>query len=348
MFHSARLKLTGWYLLIIICICALFTAAIYNVLLREVERFDRMQRVQIGQRLLRERFLPDSDSPVLIASPLPVTPDLVAEVKQRILITLLLIDAGIVSLAGVAGYWLAGQTLKPIREMVEEQNRFITDASHELKTPLTSLKIAFEVWLRDKKKTIKSAETIIKDSVSEVNNLQSLAESLLTLAQYQKLNGHTKLEPLPISVVIEEAVNRTKVLAHNKKITLSTPKETQLEVVGNRFGLTDALVILLDNAIKYSPTGSKVIIGLQGYKNTIRLSVTDQGIGISEADQVHIFDRFFRADQARVRETQTGGYGLGLPIAKKIVDMHHGTLSVDSHVGRGSTFTIELPRSKTS
>lgn len=348
MFRSARIKLTTWYLFIVIGICALFTAAIYNVLVREVERYDRMQRLEIDERLVRERFLPGSNSPVLVTSPITVSPELIGEVKHRIFVTLLVIDGGIVLAAGIASYWLAGKTLQPIHDMVEEQNRFITDASHELKTPLTSLKIAFEVWLRDKKKTLKSADTIIKDSLTEVNNLQSLAESLLVLAQYQRPNGHTTLEPVSISAIIDEAINRTKLLAKRKKIKILPPKEGTVEVLAHRFGLSDALVIFLDNAIKYSPASSEITLNLRYNKNHVEVAISDRGIGISKQDQAHIFDRFFRTDHARVREAETGGYGLGLPIAKKIIDTHHGSIRVESQPNRGSTFTIRLPRYKTT
>jgi two-component system, OmpR family, sensor histidine kinase CiaH len=335
MFHSARLKLTIWYIGIIACICWLFSGAIYQVLIREVERFDRAQRQQIGRSLGQDTLMAETN--------LAITSDLVGEVKHRILVMLIFVNAGILGIVGVLSYILAGKTLLPIKDMVEEQNRFITDASHELKTPLTSLRTAFEVHLRDKKHTLKDADTVIRDSLTEVNNLQLMSESLLLLAQYQKSNGHTSLEPLSLNQAMEESMNRVKPLAKKKSIKLALTIKTEINVEANRYGLVELLVILLDNAIKYSPAKSTITLTGAKHRNSVTISVKDQGIGISKNDQAHIFDRFFRSDQARHKEKIAGGYGLGLAIAQKIVTAYHGSITVTSKLGQGSVFTITLP-----
>jgi len=160
MFHSARLKLTAWYLLIIMIISAMFSLVIYKVLSNEIERFERVQRFRIERRL--ETGLRRFPNQIRITNP-----ELIEETKQRILLMLIAINLGILIISGGLGYLLAGRTLKPIKEMVDEQNRFISDASHELRTPLTSLKTAMEVTLRDKNLSLLSAKKTIKKLISK-------------------------------------------------------------------------------------------------------------------------------------------------------------------------------------
>jgi len=345
MFHNARIKLTAWYLLIIMFVSVTFSVVIYQTLTREVERFGRNQRYMIQQRLEEDITLPSGlqlRRPVQVLVP---DIDLIEESKQRILTMLIIINSGILAISGALGYILAGQTLSPIKSMVDEQNRFISDASHELKTPLTSLKIAFEVYLRNKKRTRKEADTIVRESIEEVDQLHRLSESLLTLARYQKTNGNTIMEPIRLDEVVKRAVKKITPIAIKKTITI-TESIVQLTGTGNRDGLIDLLVILLDNAVKYSPEKSAVSVSLTKSDAHAKITVADHGAGIAKKDIDRIFDRFFRADLSRTHETASG-YGLGLSIAEKIVKLHHGFLTVTSEEGKGSTFTIKLPLTKT-
>jgi signal transduction histidine kinase len=274
--------------------------------------------------------------------PLPLNPELVEETKGRILLMLLIVNSGIFVFSGALGYLLAGRTLLPIQIMVDDQHRFISDASHELKTPLTSLKTAFEVYLRDKSRTLKDADTVITESVSEVNNLQSLSESLLTLAQNQTNGKSLALISQNLSTVITAAINQISSQAKSRKIKLSSDL-TDIDIWGDKKSLASMFVILLDNAVKYSPNGKRVKIKSYLDGKWAVTDIYDQGIGISAADLPHIFDRFYRSDTARSKTT-IGGYGLGLAIAKSIVDLHHGTITVKSYLGEGSVFTVCLPK----
>ena len=333
MFRSARIKLTAWYLLIIMCVSLLFSFIIFKVESNEIDRFERIQRLRIERRL--NQFQPP---PFQIPTN---NPELLEETKQRLLIMLAVINLGILFISGGLGYVLAGRTLKPIKEMMDEQNRFISDASHELRTPLTSLKSAFEVYLRNKQPTIPESKTLVKESINEVNKLQSLSDSLLQLAQYQTPNGNAKLEKLSVPQVIKEAIHKITPIAKQKEITI---EYTPIEIIikGNKYGLIDAIIILLDNAVKYSPDKSKVTVKTETVKNFVLISVKDNGIGINEKDLPNIFDRFYRADITRSK-SHIAGYGLGLSIAKKIVDLYHGSISVKSKLGKGSNFTVRLP-----
>lgn len=332
MFETARLKLTAWYLVIIMAISLLFSVAIYLNIRNEFRRFERISEViQIDEN----RFVvPLRQFP----EPPKIDATMIQGARIRVITALGILNAVILILAGTAGYFLAGRTLKPIREMVEEQNRFISDASHELRTPLTALKSTLEVHLRDKNLTLPDAKKVLEESVTDVNTLQSLSDSLLTLAQYQKPNGQTPMESLEIPVLVQYAIKQVNPLAQKKNIVIKKHLEN-IHVSGIRHSLVDLLVILLDNAIKYSnPNGTVTITAKKNDKNII-LSVKDEGVGISKKDLPFIFDRFYRADSARTKSVKDG-YGLGLAIAKKIVDLHQGTLRVKSTSGKGSIFTV--------
>ncbi len=338
MFHSARLKLTSWYLLIIMLISFSFTAVIYRVLSYEIERFAKIQRFRIeSNRIGGELFLHTYPPP---ATPL-LDPDLIAETKHRLFVILLTVNGVIFLASGALGYLLAGRTLEPIKIMVDEQNRFITDASHELRTPLTALKSSLEVHLRDKDLTLKDARILIKDSITDVNKLQSLSDGLLQLTQYQKSNGNIIFTKISLLELINEVIRKATPVAKKKNITIIT-KIKDYEIEGYKHGLYDILMILLDNAIKYSPNNKDVIISTGKSHGQVNISIKDQGIGIDQKDISYIFDRFYRADRAKSKTT-VSGYGLGLSIAKKIVSIHNGSISVESELKKGSKFTVKLP-----
>lgn len=345
MFASARVQLTLWYLLIIMTISLSFSLVIYEFLSREVERFAQIQLGRFENHL--NNCIPTPGQPCIVPFNvlLPIdTKELVLETKKRIVNSLFLINGTIFVVAGGVGYFLAGRTLKPIKDMVEDQNRFISDASHELKTPLTSLKIAFEVHLRNKKRTLKDSDALVEESIEEVNKLQQLSESLLLLAGYRRPVQSIVLEPTQLDEVITNSIKRVNPLAKKKKITIKN-EVTSLKIIGNSDNLTDLFVILLDNAIKYSKANSQISIHTKNDKNYVEVSVTDHGTGISKTDLEHIFERFFRSDTARSKST-TDGYGLGLSIAQQIATANHASLSVKSEENEGSTFTLKIALSK--
>jgi two-component system sensor histidine kinase CiaH len=321
-------------------ISILFSGIIYKLLLNEFNRFEQAQRFRIERKIEEDDLFPPNVQYKIVTHPFPINSELIEETRGRIIIMLVSINSGIFIIAGMLGYVLAGRTLKPIKEMMDEQNRFISDASHEIRTPLTSLKSAFEVFLRDKNPDIKEARTIISESLVEVNTLQSLSDSLLQLAQYETPNEHSHFEKTELTQIIQEAISKVKKLAKDKNITIIFEKN-KLSIEGNKFGLIDLFVILLDNAIKYSPEKSTITIQSLKLDGHVQVTVTDEGMGIDEKDIHHIFDRFYRADQARSKKKE-GGYGLGLSIAKKIVNLHEGSISARNNEV-GTTFITELP-----
>ena len=335
MFHSARFKLTAWYLLIIMLVSLIFSIIIYLNLIAEVERFERQQRV-----LIEERMEQQWPAPFHLPSPI-ANRELIEETQRRILITLLLLNGSILVLSGILGYWLAGRTLQPIKVMIDEQNRFVSDASHELKTPLTSLRSAFEVFLRGKMQNLEEAKEIIRESLLEVNKLETLSESLLELSQYQTTRVKKYFTSLLLSSVVKEVQRKTYPLAKNKKITMKF-NFSETTIWGEKHSLVELFVILLDNAIKYSDEGGVVEVTSQKIRHGILVKIKDNGIGISSQDLPFIFDRFYRADAARSKKTASG-YGLGLSIAKKIVALHNGVIKVQSAQKKGTMFSVYLP-----
>jgi two-component system sensor histidine kinase CiaH len=236
-------------------------------------------------------------------------------------------------------YYFTRRTLGPIENAMAAQSRFVTDASHELRTPLTALLAMNEVALRKPRLTISAAKEVIGGNVAEITKLKGLTDGLLNLAKQETsvLNSHA----VSIQDVAGEAMNRVVSAAQAKHIAIEDSTPT-LAVLGDMDDLVQSVVILLDNAIKYSPAQSTIY--LTGYRKDKRvgLAVRDEGAGIDARDLPHIFERFYRADVSRT-QSDSQGYGIGLSIAKKIIEQYGGRILASSTGNQGSTFTIELP-----
>lgn len=324
-------------MIIIMLVSAAFSVAIYKVLANELTRVERLQRSR-QQRILQG--IPEELRPSPRQS---IDPQIIEETKDRLKIILVLINMGILSFSGVAGYFLAGRTLKPISEMVEDQKRFIADASHELMTPITSMRTETEVTLRDKTLDSKKAKKLLESNLDEITKLQNLTDSLIKLTKYQKSDKQIT-ETVSIKEVTRAAIQKVSALAASKNIKIKN-NTNDIKITTEKNGLVELFVILLDNAIKYSPQNSQVLISSKQQDSKIQILVKDNGIGISKSDQDHLFDRFYRAEKSRSKG-KVAGYGLGLSIAKQIVERHAGSIKVESKEKNGSTFIVELPTSK--
>ena len=327
MFKSTRIKLTILYLAIITFISVSFSLVTYRILTDEVVRFSNFQRVRFEQRSHFQNSVPFHDT------------DLVNETKKRIAFGLIFVNSLIILVSGGLAYFLAGKTLQPIEEMIKDQHRFIADSSHEFRTPLTSLKIAIEVALRDKGLSVADSKIVLKDNLLEVNKLQRLSDGLLRLAQYDSPEHKQTFSRVSSKKIVELALTSVETLAENKKITIKN-KVRNYHILGDESELVEVLVILLDNAIKYSHEATIINLESKKTRNSLYLLIADEGIGIAEADTSHIFERFYRSDKSR---SGTKGFGLGLSIAKRIVDSHNGTIKVKSEQNKGTQFIIKLP-----
>ncbi|MFH1171285.1 MAG: HAMP domain-containing sensor histidine kinase [bacterium] len=338
-FRSPIIKLTLWYLLIIMCISFFFSIVLYETSTNQVRQGLRRQAV-----LFRDRRFP---------FPLPYDPvneELLAaqlqEIQERMRTILAIINGTILALAGSVSYLLAKRTLRPIEESLDAQRRFTADASHELRTPLTAMRTEIEVALRATESHPEEYQRVMKSALEEIQRLERLSHALLRLAQYEE-----QRKPLPVglvvaSAIIEDACRRISPHATAKHIAIQQ-KGADGNVLGEKESLAELLVILLDNAVKYSPEKTTIEISSSpSDAHRVALTIRDQGIGMKESDLEHIFDRFYRADSSRSKE-HVDGHGLGLSIAKQIVEQHHGTIDVQSILGKGTTVTIILPRAAT-
>lgn len=335
MFHSARIKLTAWYVGIIMLISMLFSLVIFAGINNEFSRFERVQRIRIE----REQY--GLSLPKFPRREVYFDPEVLSESRNRIIFVLLLINLGILAVSAGAAYFLAGRTMEPIRKMVDEQNRFIADASHELRTPLTALKTSVEVAIRNDKLGLSQAKKTLSESLTDINDLKDLSDNLLLLTQHQNTTGNGVFEKIKLAQVLNLAIKKTAHIMKLKHIQLKTDVGQYL-IRGNRQNLVELLVIFIDNAVKYSPKNSSVQISAGKTDGKISIRIQDFGEGIQEKDMPFIFDRFFRADASRSKSSAPG-FGLGLSIAKRIINLHNGTVEVTSKKHKGSVFTITLP-----
>jgi two-component system sensor histidine kinase CiaH len=327
-FHSAAVKLTVWYLAIIMSLSLIFSFSLYKV---SSEDLGRNVNRQIGY--FNNLLAPDQVGDYRELRSAQLDQDINHLKGNLVLFNLMVLVGG-----GAASYWLARRTLEPIEEALEGQTRFASDASHELRTPLTAMMTENEVALRSKSLTKTDAVKVIKSNLEEAAKLKSLAEGLLRLS-----SGAVSQSPEPVKLksVCSEAIDRYAKAAQQKKITLIN-QVGDLTVIGDKDGLVELLSIFLDNAIKYIPAGSSIKISAARRSKNVVVQIIDTGNGIKQTDLPHIFDRFYRADSSRTKESE-GGYGLGLAIAKKIAEAHRGHIEVSSAVGKGTTFSVFLP-----
>jgi two-component system sensor histidine kinase CiaH len=260
------------------------------------------------------------------------------EGRSELLLDIVLIN--IVVLIGGAGisYYLARQTLKPIEAALVSKDRFISDASHELRTPLTALQTTNEVALRKKKLSAVEVKNLLSENVNETKRLQALTDGLLGLLKEE--NGIGKTTSVSLQEMVSDSMSKVVAVAQANTITVED-KTSNWKLTTNPHALTQIITILLDNAIKYSEPGSAVTISSSKNAKHFRLAITDHGVGIKASDLPHIFERFYRADSSRTKQS-TDGYGLGLAIAKKLATSLGGEIVVKSTLGKGSTFTLVL------
>jgi len=219
--------------------------------------------------------------------------------------------------------------------------RFTADASHELRTPLALIRTTAEVALRGSQPPAE-LRSALEQVIAEVERTSHLVENLLLIAKAD--SGEAQLQRRPVDLVqsVGEACAQASVLARVKGIELETRlPDAAIWITGDAAALRRLFLILLDNAVKYTPAGGRSEVSLTARGSSIVGSVSDTGIGIPPADLPHVFDRFYRVDRARSREQ--GGAGLGLAIGRWIAEAHGGTLTVHSALDRGSTFSVELP-----
>ena len=223
--------------------------------------------------------------------------------------------------------------------------RFTADASHELKTPLTVLRAGVERAVTTPNLP-QETMVVLEETLQEVNRMTELVDALLTLARADEGRAPLHREAVDLRGLLAEVEETGELLAEpgNVKIAVEMPPQpVMLEVDGSR--IRQLVLNLVTNAVKYTPAEGRVRLGLVDEPQRVVFTVADTGIGIAPGDLPHIFDRFYRADTARTRTGERPGAGLGLAICKWIAEAHGGTIDVQSRAGRGTTFTVTLPKS---
>jgi len=332
MIRSAVLRLTLSYLAIIMTLSIGFSFWLYHVSSMELDHDLRrpvIEQLTPGGYLNFDEFRTNR----------------LSENQQHLQQNFILLNIGTLILGSLASYALAKRTLKPIKETMEVQSRFTADASHELRTPLTAMETEIEVALRDKKLSKDEAQALLRSNLEEVIKLKALSDSLLKLARQDSSDG-TDFKAVSLKKVSQEAIDQLTTLAKSKKITIK-PALNDLQTNGDNETLRELAIVLLDNAIKYSAANTTVTISTKALGQYAQLIIQDEGFGIKAADLPHIFERFYRTDPSRAKDAP-GGHGLGLSIAKKIVELHGGSIAVKSTYGKGTSFTVSLPLLKHS
>lgn len=242
----------------------------------------------------------------------------------------------------IASYLLARSTLQPFTETIKKQTEFVENVSHELRTPLTIIQAKQELLLQEpNSKIIDKTEDIVL-TLEETKRLGKMTKDLMLLTRADSKRMEIKKEEINIDEFIENLANSFKEIieVQNKKLELDLKYKRYIDIDSNK--IYQVLLILLDNAIKYTEENDKIIIKTYLKDNKCVIEVIDTGIGISDEGINHIFDRFYREDKARNRET--GGSGLGLSIANSIIKAHKGTIKVQHNKPKGSIFIIKIPR----
>ncbi len=217
---------------------------------------------------------------------------------------------------------------------------FVANVSHELRTPVATTKALVEALLAGASEEPATAERFLGNLDQEVSRLAQLIEDLLALSRLEADETHIRREPLSVGALLQDAVERKARLASDYQVTLNLRLDYTGEIRADRKMLDTVFSNLLDNAIKYNRPGGDVTVATGLVGDTVELSVTDTGIGIPEEDLPRIFERFYRVDKARSRDT--GGTGLGLSIVKHIAEVHGGSVAVQSEEGTGSRFVLRL------
>jgi heavy metal sensor kinase len=225
--------------------------------------------------------------------------------------------------------------------------QFTSDASHELKTPLTILKGEVEVTLR-KERTSPEYQQTLKSNLEEINRMSQIVDDLLLLSKVDSGELRLNKGDINLTEILNEVVSQMNILAHSRKLRIETSNHHEdIHIFGDALRIRELFLNLISNGIKYTEEGSSIHITLlkdnrYDLENPfVKIIVSDTGIGIAKEDQERIFDRFFRVDKARSREQ--GGSGLGLSICKWIVKAHQGEIEVESEIGKGSSFIVKLP-----
>ncbi|MFC5530830.1 sensor histidine kinase [Cohnella yongneupensis] len=271
---------------------------------------------------------------------------------SRMRTILISLCGGLMLVAGFLGYLFAGRAMIPITRAFKKLREFTADASHELRAPLTVMKASVEVVQEHEDLLPPFHREALRTAKAEVGRMAELVDHLLTLArsdagmielQREKVDAVQLVQESTRTMRAAASMNGVSVQVHDAPAGNAEALTAEASLIADRKRIKQLMIILIDNAIKYNVPGGTVELNVRADGNLVAIAVKDSGIGIAAEDLPNIFDRFYRADKSRDRSQ--GGTGLGLSIAQWIVSAHGGSMTVESELGVGSTFTVQLPTS---
>lgn len=322
-FRRARLGLTGWYMMIFSIILVFFT---YLTFQAKESAFVRVYTVvnqydQGGQQAveLNNRF-----------------DEFNARFKRRVI----WFDLGLWWTALYLSYGLSGKTLKPIKDMWQEQKLFVADVSHGLRTPISTIQLQLEAFRRTRVRSGSAVKELIGNLLEETAYLSRIIDGVLSLTRLESPRQMAETKLVNLAAVGREVILGMKPLFTAKQQVIKVMGRKKLMVRGNQDQLKQLWLILLDNANKYAGRRASIRIGLEQRQASAWMQVVDNGPGIKEYEQGKLFERFFRGSSGRAK---TQGAGLGLAMAKKIVTSHQGELGVKSQPNKRTVFWVKLP-----
>lgn len=327
-FRTARAQLTLTYVLVLAAVLALSSAVIYTAFSSRLDQ--------------RFRGLPPRLIPRVTEIELRQQ-DVLADFTS----SLFLVNGALLVLLGMFSYWFAGITLRPIQIAYNRQRRFLGDASHELRTPLAILRTDFENELGSPKLTEEQREQVASH-LEEVERMGHIVGDLLLLSRLdERKETQERYAYVNLSATIQRAVTRLQSVAERHQVTLTLiPSAVTIEALGEEKLFSQVIENVIKNAIIYNKAGGSVTITPVLEKDYVRVIIQDTGIGIDEADLERIFDRFYRADASRSR--QTGGSGLGLSIVQSVMHRLDGAVHVTSKIGEGTNVILEFRHARAS
>ena len=326
MFRSATVKLTFWYILLATILSLAYSAVVYHL---STEELDEALSHQYHTFVDNDH---DGDN-------IPSPNMYLQQHVRHLLNELVWFNVIVIGGSCVIGYLLARRTLRPIEEAHQAQIRFTAEASHELRTPLAAIRADTEVALMEKGLSGGTKQTL-EGNLRDIERLEKLAANLLDIARYQN-GSRTETILLDLDELTHRAVKQMIHKAAQKQVTI---KETikPVQVMGEQHALEQLIIIILDNAIKYSHRNSTVSISLKTDGTHAILIVKDKGVGIPPHDLPHVFEHFYRSQNTHA-SSHMNGYGLGLPLAQQIIKAHGGQIEIKSHERHSTTVTITLP-----
>ncbi len=313
-FFNTKIKLSIYYAFIMLIVLTIFSIVIYGISIKNLsDSFDDQSKMND-----------------------PKIKNEINAFQDRLQITIISTDLFVFILTLILSYYLSSKTLKPIKTAYLKQKKFVADSAHEFRTPLAIMKTGSEMILNSNANNAEYKK-LIHEQIEEIDYLTEMINELLFLAKNDDIKNIT-FEEFNLSNLIKKQIESIMPYAKIKSINLDFKITDEIYFNGNSIYLKKLINNLIKNAIDYNKLNGSVIVSLEKIKQNIVLSIKDTGIGISKEDLRYIFDRFYKVDKSRARESN--GSGLGLSIVSEIIKIHNGKISVVSKEGLGSEFTV--------